>query len=314
MVLPLESSTTLIPAKPWLEVASASASMRCSKSVAEQQTIAEHNSAAKRMFFRGSHKTVLLLFFGVYFFSGLSPIATSFDSQWSVYVAISIWRHGDTNLDEYEDVIRKSNYYSIQCVDAAGHGTLYNGRNCTGHLYDFYPAGGPALASPLILAAVGVMEAARPLMSHFHSANPFLAAFLRADYGIAHAIVEMEVASALLAASAVMMFLIARRFLSAKRALLLAILFAVGTSAYSVAGRGLWQHAPSMLLLTIILYLLLRAEQEPRLAAWAGLPVALSYTVRPTDSLFVIGFTLYVAFRHRRYLVWYLIAAAPVVL
>jgi hypothetical protein len=67
-----------------------------------------------------------------------------------------------------------------------------------------------------------------------------------------------------------------------------------------------------MLLLTIIIYLLLRAEDRPALAAWAGLPVALSYTVRPTDALFVVIFTLYVAVRRRRQLIGYLAAAAPV--
>jgi hypothetical protein len=42
------------------------------------------------------------------------------------------------------------------------------------------------------------------------------------------------------------------------------------------------------------------------------LPVALSYTVRPTDSLFVIVFTVYIAVRFRPYLLRYLLLAAPV--
>ena len=45
---------------------------------------------------------------------------------------------------------------------------------------------------------------------------------------------------------------------------MLALLFALATSAYSVAGRAVWQHTPSMLLLTIVIYMLLRArEQQP---------------------------------------------------
>jgi hypothetical protein len=83
-----------------------------------------------------------------------------------------------------------------------------------------------------------------------------------------------------------------------------------------------------MLLLTIVIDMLLRAapkphpsgwgtnvnmtDPHPSLAGWAGLPVALAYTVRPTDALFVIVFTLYVAVSHRRYLLYYLLAAAPV--
>ena len=44
---------------------------------------------------------VVILFLAVYFFSGLSHIATSFDSRWTVFIAMSIWDHRDTNLDEY---------------------------------------------------------------------------------------------------------------------------------------------------------------------------------------------------------------------
>jgi hypothetical protein len=110
----------------------------------------------------------------------------------------------------------------------------------------------------------------------------------------------------------VVIYFIALRFLPAKRALMLSLVFALATPAYSVAGRAIWQHTPSMLLLAIIIYLLLRAEDRPVMAAWAGLPVALSYTVRPTDALFVVIFTAYVAVRHREQLLKYLLAAAPV--
>src|SRR5205814_8294189 len=96
------------------------------------------------------------------------------------------------------------------------------------------------------------------------------------------------------------------------RAVLLTLLYAFATSAYSVGGRAIWQHTPSMLLLAITIYLLLLAEERPAMAAWAGIPVALAYTVRPTDSLLVVIVTLYVAVRHRRYLAGYLLAAAPI--
>lgn len=252
------------------------------------------------------------MFFGVYFFSGLSPIATSFDSRWTVYKAMSLGQHGDTNLDEYSGVIRDSQYYSVQCVSANGHVRIGPPEQCNGHWYDSYPIGGTILTAPLIFGAVGTMKLLHPVLQHFHTSQPVIAGFLRGDYDIAHALIEEEVASALLAATAVMMYFIALRFLPVKRAVLLALLFALATSAYSVGGRAIWQHTPSMLLLTIIVYMLLRAEEKPALAAWVGFPVALSYTVRPTDSLFVLVFTAYVAVRHRKYLLGYLLAAAPV--
>jgi hypothetical protein len=266
------------------------------------------------MILRASHtrawRVPLLLFIGVYLFSGLSPRATSFDSRWSVYIAMSLWNHADTNLDEYPAAIGTEEY-ALECVDSAGHVRTHV-PVCNGHWYNSYPIGGPLLEAPLVIAEVEILRAARPLLSHFHSTQPVIDGFLHADYDVAHPLIEEEAASFLLAVSAVVMYFIALRFLPVARSVWLALLFALATSAYSVAGRALWQHTPSMLLLTIIIYMLLRAEEKPALAAWAGLPVALAYTVRPTDSLFVLTFTAYVAVRHRAYFVRYLLAAAPV--
>jgi len=264
------------------------------------------------MFLRGSHRVPVLLFLGVYLFSGVSRVGTSFDSRWSVYIAMSLWHRGVTNLDDYPGVIRATNFYATECVDASGHVRIGGPEACNGHWYNSYPIGGPVLETPLILAAVGVVKAVHPLVGSLHSSNPVIEGFLRGDYDASHALIEMEVASLLLAAATMVMYFIARRYLPVNRAVFLALLYALATPAYFVGGRALWQHTPSMLLLAIIIYMLLRAEERPVLAAWAGLPVALAYTCRPTDSLFVIVFTAYVAVRHRRYLFRYLLAAAPV--
>ncbi len=253
-----------------------------------------------------------LLFLGVFLFSGVSRISTSGDSRWTVYIAMSIWRHGTTDVDDYPSAIRDNGYYALQCIDAEGR--IKTGRRdpCGGHWYSRYPIGGPVLAAPLIIAMVEGLRLLQPLLAHVHPSQRVIAAFLHADFDVAHGLIEMEIASLLLAATAVMLYFIARRQLPPRRAGLLALLFALATSAYSTGGRALWQHTPSMLLLTVIIYLLLGAADRPVLAAWAGIPVALSYTVRPTDSLFVLVFTAYVAVRHRNRLPRYLLAAAPI--
>jgi hypothetical protein len=257
-------------------------------------------------------KIAAALLAGVYLFSGLSRVGTSFDSRWTVFLAMSMWQHGDTNLDEYSRQLRESDYYAVECVSADGHSRHGGPEACDGHWYDVYPIGGPVLTMPLVLAAVGVMKMLTPLLGRFHTSQPVIAGFLRGDYDVAHPIIEMEVASSLLALATVVIYFIARRYLPEKRALVLALLYALATPAYSVGGRAIWQHTPSMLLLAIIILMLLKAEERPSLAAWVGLPVALSYTVRPTDSLFVIVFTVYVAVRFRPYLLRYLLLAAPV--
>jgi hypothetical protein len=257
-------------------------------------------------------KIAAWLLAGVYFFSGLSRVGTSFDSRWTVYIVMNLWHHGNTNLDDYSRQIRESDYYAVSCVSPDGHARRGGPEACAGHWYNSYPIGGPILTAPLVLAAVGVMNLLSLALSRFHSTDFRIDGFFHADYDAAHPIIEMEVASFLLAVAAVVIYFIARRYLPEKRALILALLYALATPAYSVGGRAIWQHSPSMLLLAIIIMMLLRAEENPSLAAWVGLPVALSYTVRPTDSLFVIVFTAYVAVRFRRYLLRYFLAALPV--
>ena len=254
----------------------------------------------------------ILLFLGVFLYSGLSPRSNSFDSRWSVYIAMSLWNHGSTYLDDYSRPILADNYYALECVDAQGHVRRGPPEHCDGHWYSSYPVGGPVLAAPLVIAAVGILKLAQPVLGLFHPAHPVLSGFLRADYDFGHPLIELEVASIFLAATAVLIYLIARRFLDQHKAILLTILFAAATPAYSVLGRGLWQHTPSTLFLALTIYLLLGAEERPALAGWAGLPVALSYAVRPTDAIFVLIFTGYVGARHRRYFLHYLVAATPV--
>ena len=150
----------------------------------------------------GRWRVPVILFLGVYLFSGLSRIATSFDSRWTVYIAMNIWNHGDTNLDEYPAAIRQNDYYALECVDARGNVRTGPPETCNGHWYDSYPIGGTVLATAVDRRRGRRDEAARTRCSaHFHSSQPVIAGFLHGDYDIAHPLIEMEVASFLLAAS-----------------------------------------------------------------------------------------------------------------
>jgi hypothetical protein len=123
---------------------------------------------------------------------------------------------------------------------------------------------------------------------------------------------ERFIASLVVAAAAVIVFRTAALFLPPMAALGLAALFAFGTSAWSIASRALWQHGPSMLLLAIALHLFARARTEPGLAAYASIPLALAYVVRPTNAVGVAVFTVLVALRHRSALPRYVAFALPI--
>lgn len=59
-----------------------------------------------------------LLFVGVLLVYVASPVSQSADSFWTVPVMISILTHGDTNLDEYQNLMREKRYRGVECVTA----------------------------------------------------------------------------------------------------------------------------------------------------------------------------------------------------
>jgi hypothetical protein len=144
--------------------------------------------------------------------------------------------------------------------------------------WNVYPIGIPFLVVPLtwmadkIAAAFGIdLEAAAVRKS------PLL--------------LELLFASLITAAAAALLFWYLRQRLSLRRSLLLGALFALGTSAYSSASRGLWQHGPSMLLLVsaVIVYERLDKWRWPG-AVFLGFCAGYSYAVRPANLIVALGF------------------------
>jgi hypothetical protein len=110
---------------------------------------------------------------------------------------------------------------------------------------------------------------------------------------------ERHAAAMWVAMSAVLVFSIGGMYLSYRKSIVLALLFVFGTSVYSTGALALWQHTPSVFLIACAIYLLLLAERTPTTAAWCALPLALSYTVRPSDAVLVVVCTSYVWVHHR---------------
>ncbi|HWE23149.1 MAG TPA: hypothetical protein VG496_04330 [Myxococcales bacterium] len=215
----------------------------------------------------------------------LSPVMTSWDSRWTIPTAVSIVHEGNADLDEYRPAIEVDGFYGIERVD--------------GHLRMFHPLAVSLLAVPFVAIADRL--------------NPHPAGAPKAvTFSVRHAEkIERFIASLIVATTTLIVFLTANVTLPALPALGLAGVFAFGTPAWSVASRGLWQHGPSMLLLAIALHFFVRARTKPELAAFAGIPVALAYAVRPTNAVAVVVFTLLVAWRWPRMLPRYLLCALP---
>ncbi|MDO8735874.1 MAG: hypothetical protein Q7K29_02170, partial [Thermoleophilia bacterium] len=82
--------------------------------------------------------------------------------------------------------------------------------------------------------------------------------------------------------------------------------------AWSTASLNMFQHGPSMLFLTVNLYLILLARKKPALIQYASLPLAFSYVMRPSNSISIILLSAFVLIWYRRYFIRYLLWALPV--
>jgi hypothetical protein len=107
------------------------------------------------------------------------------------------------------------------------------------------------------------------------------------------------ISSSLISALSVFfMYLCLERLCARRRsAFFLAMVYAFGTCVWSVTGRGMWQHGPSLLFLAAALALLLR--DSPRTAAWSGLLLGLAVVCRPPNIVLVAPLALFVLLRRR---------------
>jgi hypothetical protein len=199
---------------------------------------------------------------------------TCFDSMWSVPTAISIWDHGDANLDAFLPAIETRDY-----VFTEWH---------RGHVYTMFPLGTSLLVAPLVpllrSVATIVMRADPARVSALEQMQDATRCHAIAGEPIVrlHSLAELVVASTIVAITTMVMFGIARaEGLSALGAAVVAIIFAFGTSAWSTASRSLWQHGPSMLVLSLALLVQVRG----RLLPLGGALLAFSYVIRPTNSV-----------------------------
>ncbi|MEO1370772.1 MAG: glycosyltransferase family 39 protein, partial [Acidobacteriota bacterium] len=214
-----------------------------------------------------------LLFVIVLVIYAKGKVATSFDSGYSIHLAVSLLEEGNLDLEEYRDVIPPGDYRTLE-VD--------------GVLHSRYPVGPSVVAAPLVAAVESVGKYLFRIWD--------FDAFIRSE---PPASVERFIGSFFTALAAVVMFYIARLRVGDGGSAAMLLIFAFCTSAWSVSSRALWQHGPSMLFLAATLYVLMRArEKEPGVAQVAGLFLALAFAMRPTNALAVALLTLYVAKAH----------------
>ncbi|HEX8438233.1 hypothetical protein [Archangium sp.] len=225
-----------------------------------------------------------------------SPIKGAGDLFWSLPTVFSILREGNADLDEYQEGFH---HYpgAVEVVD--------------GHYRNFFPMGSALVALGPIWIFNGVVDFIAPVAKHVpklaKGVSNWQKNFARVGNIDASFIytTDMVLASLLMALAAVFIQLMASELLPWKWALVVTGVFAFCSSIWSTATRDLGQHGPSVLMLSIALWLLVRGRRLPHGVPWAGLFVGLSYVMRPTNSISVMLLSLLVLLRYRRYFLAY---------
>lgn len=224
-------------------------------------------------------REAVLFFVACFLIYLASPAIQSGDSHFVLPTALNIVRHGYAHIDEYSNHVSEAPWAAAKI---------------NGHYWNVYPIGVPFLIVPLTWTADKIASLfGIDLEASAIKKSPLF--------------LELLLASFITAAAAALLFYYVRGKLSLRKSLLLAGLFALGTSAYSSASRGLWQHGPSMLLLVMAILV------YERLTKWAapggmllGFLVGYSYAVRPANLATITGFTVLLAVTARRELIPYL--------
>jgi len=257
---------------------------------------------------------LLLLVFTVYLYSPISQVG---DSIWAAHTSVSIIKEGNTNLDEYSGELARSQYGALD--------------NINGHYYTIFPIGTSILSVPVIFPIIIFFENKIDLIIESHFISVFFPS-IKAHYESHYEIINSEklgilafnpdlqkfVASFFVTATALFIYLISNFFLDSLSSLAVTFIFAFCTSSWSTASRALWQHGPSMLMLSIGVYLLLVAKNKPWIVQFVGIPLAFSYVVRPTNSLSIIAISVFIFIKYRQYFLpfvaWGLTIGIPFIL
>jgi hypothetical protein len=226
---------------------------------------------------------VLIAFLTAYLIYRTNELVWSLDSVYVIPTSLSIINEHDIELGEYSQLFVRPRDYRITEVD--------------GNYYNYFPIG----TSILILPFVGGIEIYRSYK-----------ATERGKPGISFIIVEKWISAIIAALCAAVIFMIARQCLGILLSYCVFLIFTLGSPLWSVGSSALWQHGPTMLMLSSSIYLILLAEKNEKMSQFVSIPLAFSYLIRPTNSISIIVLSLFVFYKYRKYFIRYLLWALPI--
>jgi len=198
---------------------------------------------------------------------------------------------GTVKLDSYN--IPKLKPFERSCI--MGNGYHYTLETKNGHIYYFFPMGTSVLSVPFV---AGLNLFCMSAVTRNGSYDE------RQDI-----VMQRIIAAILMGGAASIFFMLAALVIPASWSVIVALVASLGTSILSVASRGLWSHTWSVLLLSIVIYLLLKSKRHnlfPQPVLLATL-MAWLYFVRPTNSINIVAITIYLLMYYKKIVLPYLL-------
>ncbi|MBV8517689.1 MAG: hypothetical protein JO197_09840 [Acidobacteria bacterium] len=209
---------------------------------------------------------------------------TAGDTYPARYLPFVIWKHHTLFLEP------------IEKLAAQGRGTdaFWLVRRPNGHIISLYPVVVPVLVAPLYLPAVAYLDAR---------------GWTDARLDHVARVMEKLTASLLAALTVALLYLLLRRRTNARTALLLAVAYGFGTTAWVICSQALWQHGVAQLLIVGLL-LQLTAPCTTTRALAAGVLCGLVAGNRPPDVVLAGVLGVYALVWAGRRRAWLFVAAA----
>ena len=178
------------------------------------------------------------------------------------YLPFSLLREHDVDLDEFPFLYDERARRSSPVLDGIPYFLNYR----RGHYLSAYSPGPAIVALPVyawpVLAGVPI----DPWAVHLEKVS----------------------AAAITALSVVCLFWALIGLVDRRWALGIAVVYAFGTSSWSVSSQALWPHGPSQLFLALLLLCLVRGMHDERWLTWAGFAASAASVMRSTDVLIAI--------------------------
>ncbi len=228
----------------------------------------------------------LILFVAVYFiYNTITRLSWSGDVIPAEFLPVALIRYQTVYFDSFLDVSSPNLAYAFPFVN--------------GHYVSLFPIVTPVLVTPIYLISC------IPLIIFNVPLDPSLI------------IVMAKTSAAIIAAlSCVFMYLAVKELFSRKTALITVFIYAFATSTWSVSSQALWQHGTVELLLILMIWFVIRNEQEPsrNKIICLGLLSGLFLFNRPPDAVLLLPIIGYIIWYERQNLPVYVISAAATAL